>query len=171
MQAAGLSEILQSRDEVHTAFVPTNDAFLALEQKLNLTQSALFANKLLLTKVCLFTENHVLISQAIRLPTQHAYYGSARTKQDNLTYRLLHAAPHSGLLILLCTVPLCFSSIAKPCHRDLRTMCAGVLQLLQQHIVPGKNITQFSVSNNQQLPSLLADSPLTVSTLPSLDAR
>ncbi len=63
------------------------------------------------------------------------------------------------------------SSIAKPCYRDLRTMYAGLLQLLQQHIVPGKGITQFSVSNNQQLPSLLADSPLTVSTLPSLDAR
>ncbi len=54
MQAAGLSEILQSRDEVNTAFAPTNKAFLTLEQRLNLTQSALFANKLLLTKVCSF---------------------------------------------------------------------------------------------------------------------
>ncbi len=51
-QAAGLSATLQSRDEANTAFAPTNAAFAALEQKLDVTQAALLANTPLVTKVC-----------------------------------------------------------------------------------------------------------------------
>ena len=51
LQAAGLGAILQSNTEANTAFAPTNQAFLALEQKLNLTAAELLANTPLITKV------------------------------------------------------------------------------------------------------------------------
>ena len=47
---------------------------------------------------------------------------------------------------------------------DRAAMCVELnLQIIQQHVVPDKALTEFSISNNQKLDTLLAGSPLTVS--------
>lgn len=55
----------------------------------------------------------------------------------------------------------CMHMLSKAPAHD-RNKLALELQIMQQHIVPGKAFTEFSISNNQKLPTLLAGSPLTV---------
>ncbi len=47
----------------------------------------------------------------------------------------------------------------------LQACLLSFVQIIQQHVVPDRALTEFSISNNQKLDTLLAGSPLTVSVL------
>jgi hypothetical protein len=69
--------------------------------------------------------------------------------------------------MIACSVVATASCLRSHCSSccNLKPPCVLVyiLQIIQQHVIPDKALTEFSISNNQKLNTLLADSPLTVS--------